>query len=824
MAHACDELGISDINNIWQHVVGAVYTDAMLVVKTVVAMANIADCFITHTHGAFVTCVVAYMVLRCVCDVCLSRNFGRILGRTWVCDDYLHEVEQVFISGSQSLTQKVQHSLVIAGIFEKTCLTVENGLQTKIKHLSASKHRFESLAKPGGRSVLFVDGFIGLADELLLREDTDDRAVAESYLEFLSSESYLQNAMMADAADESLMLTRYLDSEQYDLEELSFEVGRFLNHVLFFFAQSGSLTVKGYTEFALSSLRRVRVLRMRRGGIKTFGGVHEPSQEVKVRCLQRMSTWTKLAMEVVKTELTNWEIFQAFSVLSLSAEGRKRIEIVDDEYMVSVRRLAKKFGLDPSKLQAELEDYRPLALHIYTTKNVTAGSAWSEAVRRRAANPTALRGHPQSALRSVVQRLAVYAPSTSGVEQSFTRVKWMMGENRGGAISEVSEVVGIKLLLDRRAEEEKRVIDMARENYVLMYGVARSDIAERSDVNCKRKATDVMTEKKWLEARRDEVDKKAKLEESSSPSGGVPQEGCGTMWTASHEGEAIFQRKKRSDIKGEAYQHNALLEEDVDSDLERESKIKEGNDAKNDLARKAKLAKTASVLMPVLPTFEDMKTWHVHIEKDCLSADLKRVFDDNGIAITEKREKADLFVAVDPTDPGQRTKWWAVVKGAFVVAPSVLLSQNGPAIKYHAAKSTARRIWISPKARAKHTSLVDVIEFVVEKLVSKWKTITGSEAEFTEIYKKSAKAHRGCSVVGIVGKKDNKDWIVSDVCMHREHITACTVLSSAATCSLRSLVSKWCVCEFSNRKVMQTSMASLVKSSSRVGAVEQPHV
>jgi hypothetical protein len=289
----------------------------------------------------------------------------------------------------------VQYSTVIAGIFQRACDLVETCVQTKISNLSAAKHRFESLAKPGGRSVLWVDAFIAVADELLLRDDTDDRSHAEAYLDFLDSESYLQNAMMADASDECLLLTRYLDSEDFELEELSFEVGRFVRHIIYLFVEGGVFKTKGYAEFAMSTLTRVRVIRLRRGGIKTFGGIQEPSQEVQNRCLQRMSAWAKLAIEVVQTEFPHWEIFQSFSILSLSTFGSKKARENEDQYKTCVKRLAQKFHLDAAALEVEIDDYRHLALHIHTTQKLSAGNAWMEALKRRAVRSETLKSHPQ---------------------------------------------------------------------------------------------------------------------------------------------------------------------------------------------------------------------------------------------------------------------------------------------------------------------------------------------------------------------------------------------------------------------------------------------
>ena len=99
---------------------------------------------------------------------------------------------------------------------------------------------------------------------------------------------------------------------------------------------------------------------------------------------------------------------------------------------------------------------------MHQTTKCGAFEAWREALLRRRKHAHNLERCPQKLLSKVVMRLPIYSPSSSRVEQSFTRFKWAMREGRGHLL-EMTEVVTFKLLLDRRPEEEDEVLGRAQE-------------------------------------------------------------------------------------------------------------------------------------------------------------------------------------------------------------------------------------------------------------------------------------------------------------------------------------------------------------------------
>jgi len=406
----------------------------------------------------------------------LFATLCRTLERTFKCDEYLAKVEKMFINGADSLTQAIEHSPWLQVRFKECCKRVDNGMSSTISNLRSAKHRYESQAMPAGRTVMLMDALIALADEMLLNEGPKRLEVASHFLEELDEESVVQNGMIADAAHEALSLIRFLDDGSFPLEQMSYEVGRFLTNIHNLFMGAGCFSVKAcFTAIAVDGLKQVRMIRLRGGEMRALGGPHHPDPHTRARCLQRMCAWVRIAQEVISTEFPSWELFQSFSVLKLSKTERARGDNGGDDNVAKecIERLANRFKVSSNELAREIHNYKPLALHIFRTTSCGSFEAWREALlKRRARARTAAEKGDQANLAKVIMRLPVYSPSSSAVEQSFTRYKWAMREGRGH-LSEMGEVVNLKLLVDRRPDEEEVVIGRAQEIWSQHYGFRR---------------------------------------------------------------------------------------------------------------------------------------------------------------------------------------------------------------------------------------------------------------------------------------------------------------------------------------------------------------
>ena len=74
-------------------------------------------------------------------------------------------------------------------------------------------------------------------------------------------------------------------------------------------------------------------------------------------------------------------------------------------------------------------------------------------------------------------------------------------------------------------------------------------------------------------------------------------------------------------------------------------------------------------------------------------------------SVTEHLHSATVFVACNPWQPlDSKVTWVAVLKGGWVVSPSVYMRRPGPALKYKCALQVERELYISPSFRQQHAS------------------------------------------------------------------------------------------------------------------------
>ena len=128
-----------------------------------------------------------------------------------------------FVGSKDAICQLIQHSEVFQGMFRRN---IERTMQDNagvLRNLSAAKHRFESFQKPLGRAVTHFHALV-LTNEQVANIRRRQRAgrAAVAFDAFVTCESALQLAMLADAGDENMVLVRFADAgEECAYEELT---------------------------------------------------------------------------------------------------------------------------------------------------------------------------------------------------------------------------------------------------------------------------------------------------------------------------------------------------------------------------------------------------------------------------------------------------------------------------------------------------------------------------------------------------------------------------------------------------------------------------
>ena len=119
--------------------------------------------------------------------------------------------------------------------------------------------------------------------------------------------------------------------------------------------------------------------------------------------------------------------------------------------------LAQTFNVDMFHLFAQYNDHLPMARRVQMLTNCPSQEAWGEALRKTRRRSKS--SNPAGALIPVLQRCSCCTVSTAKVEQSFSKLKRVLGEEcRGG--SEAFEARLIDVALGRKGtnDDHKRIV------------------------------------------------------------------------------------------------------------------------------------------------------------------------------------------------------------------------------------------------------------------------------------------------------------------------------------------------------------------------------
>ena len=119
--------------------------------------------------------------------------------------------------------------------------------------------------------------------------------------------------MLADAADESLVLSRLMDAEAVDPAVLNRELHHYRGVIDALYGEAKVLDTFGFTKCMLDELKQPMVWAIS-GKLRSFGG--GSLDAVVQRCLSRMRIWQqKLMPAVIEAEFPAYEIQQVFALI-----------------------------------------------------------------------------------------------------------------------------------------------------------------------------------------------------------------------------------------------------------------------------------------------------------------------------------------------------------------------------------------------------------------------------------------------------------------------------------------------------------------------------
>ena len=168
----------------------------------------------------------------------------RALSRPW---DVIPDVKEgwlIFAGSNGSMVRMIQNSPVLNKLFNE--YSQQQGEcpchAKRVKNLQMRAHRFNSVARPLGRGILFYEAVVMVAVWCTVHRRTKAEVeTAELFLEWLLPERLVLLAMMADASDCALGFVRAFDTEDSDAAETMLECQRFLSELHYLFNEARKL-------------------------------------------------------------------------------------------------------------------------------------------------------------------------------------------------------------------------------------------------------------------------------------------------------------------------------------------------------------------------------------------------------------------------------------------------------------------------------------------------------------------------------------------------------------------------------------------------------
>jgi hypothetical protein len=268
-----------------------------------------------------------------------THGSRRLLSRGWGADEYLNENITMFARGRGSIARIIQNSPAIRQKFAVFCKRTHRGIMVTVHNMRAAKHRYESLQKPFGRNVLFCHGCIKTANYCANFRSDDSSARSKYWLQWINEERCVQSAMQADAADQTMLVTRTLDNEDTDAGVVRSLVSDYIRTIdgLYCGEHPKILSVFGYTSTMLETLRHPLVWHI---GTKSYclGSCDGVAPDVIARCLDRMRCWVVLMKATAAAEFPSFEIMH---VIAHVAPERLRTPRKEHQHHPSLREFVK---------------------------------------------------------------------------------------------------------------------------------------------------------------------------------------------------------------------------------------------------------------------------------------------------------------------------------------------------------------------------------------------------------------------------------------------------------------------------------------------------
>ena len=662
-----------------------------------------------------------------------AHGSRRLISRGWGADKYLRDVVFMLARGSGSMARIIQNSPAIREKYMEFCKTSVRCVLEVVKNMRAAKHRYETMQKPLGRTVLYIVATVKIAAWCAQTRADSYGSKSKAWLQWINEERCIQGAMLADASDQIMMLTRLLDDETVDPAIVNREISASLCTLESLFGEDKRcLEVFGYTKTMLSTLRRPIVWHVG-NRIHSLGSNFDISEEVIQRCLQRMRCWLTLMKATCAAEFPSFEIMQALSIFDLKGG---RLDYASPHVRSCVMQIAKVIKKDPDEFLAQFQDLHPRAVAIALSMKGDANKqAWKSIFDKTQSHQVTSKNHPIDVVLEGLILYFVFGISSSGVEQFFAKADWGfgVGTRRQAASYAETEEYCLKVMFDLPHHDEAEVIRLAQKVWSCCYGPERdcSSAPPRISMGAPRepcKDKPVLGEGMVAHTETDFIKKRRRAAEASSASSskgyanliGIGEAEVGQPgWSDAHTKELDFQKTKLRARKAQAFAEK-VIDADGDATLKDAARSEHQGRVKKQRARERKnardaLALTGSTGIEVLAKIQEGAEPRYHVEERLASPQLLEAMDQLSFKRVDAICEANVFVVDVPGKGGQRVAIATALCGGYHVSPEFITSKGirGVASKLRCMARIPRVIYISEAVSARNKNFVDLLQNVL---------------------------------------------------------------------------------------------------------------
>lgn len=549
---------------------------------------------------------------------------------------------------------------------------------------------------------------------------------AKAFLRMLNDDAVLLLAMLADAADEVILLVRFFDTNAFEPEQVAQQVTAFQARVHRLFAEGGCLQAGTATHVAIRGLHRVRAIPGRMPAA-TLGSEAGPCKLLVQACLGRMMAWARLANAVCETEFPGHGLIWALSVFALRNNGQDQtsqtVEGAETLHETDNRlgTLATAFHVDKADLAVQLNEHKRLAQQEFDIHpGEPAAEAWRRAFRSTQCDSKRRKRFPTDSLMPVLCCCLVAPGNTSGIERDFSKAQRILGPQWNGG--ELSEEHRTTIMM---AKITPALLGSARLVWAQCLGKPRaagSSDRRRRHLGLSLKAwsrrkarLSTTCESAWLKRRReclDGVDARPASKLSEEDVLNIEM-GAKAAWSPMHEKEMTWQNKRKRERLCEDVLEGTVPESATPAGVSLHDLRQQlaGRDA---LMARAKDRREKVLQQPKPLDIAHMGLRYVYVDGEAQAtlqhrewrwASRKREL---GLHEVADRALADIFVVLNPTSPGDRNQLVASMRGGLVCTPDMFLQPPGVVMKCRQMLHLKRNIFCSKRCRRKHATLLEL--------------------------------------------------------------------------------------------------------------------